>query len=250
MGRLDGKVALISGGARGLGAAEAVAFAREGAAVVVGDILDALGAGVVRGIEETGGRAVFVHLDVTDERQWQEAVSLAERRFGKLDVLVNSAGVNQKPALTDELTLDEWRRVIDVNLTGTFLGAKTAIPAMRRAGGGSIVNTSSVVGLIASRSSAYGASKGGVRLLSKSIAKQHAKDKIRCNSFHPGMTATPFLNEYYPTPESLAAQAASVPLGRVATPEEMAMGVVYLASDESAFMTGSEFVVDGGYTAI
>jgi NAD(P)-dependent dehydrogenase (short-subunit alcohol dehydrogenase family) len=250
VGRLDGKVALISGGARGLGASEAEAFAREGASVVIGDILDDLGATVVDRIEATGGRAAYVHLDVTDERQWNDAVALTEKRFGKLDVLVNSAGVNQKPATTDELSLEEWNRVIAVNLTGTFLGAKAAIPAMKRAGGGSIINTSSVVGLVASRSSAYGASKGGVRLLSKSIAKQHAKDKIRCNSFHPGMTATPFLNDYYPTAEALATQAQAVPLGRVATPEEMAMGVVYLASDESAFMTGSEFVIDGGSTAI
>jgi 3alpha(or 20beta)-hydroxysteroid dehydrogenase len=250
VGRLAGKVALISGGARGLGASEAIAFAREGAAVVIGDILDDLGAGVVKDIKTQGGRAVYVHLDVTDERQWNDAVALAEKRFGKLDVLVNSAGVNQKPATTDQLTLEEWNRVIGVNLTGTFLGAKAAIPAMKRAGGGSIVNTSSVVGLVASRSSAYGASKGGVRLLSKSIAKQHAKDNIRCNSFHPGLTLTPFLNEYYPTDADITARTREVPLGRAASPEEMALGVVYLASDESAFMTGSEFVIDGGVTAI
>jgi NAD(P)-dependent dehydrogenase (short-subunit alcohol dehydrogenase family) len=249
-GRLEGKVALISGGARGLGASQAVLFAREGCAVVVGDILDELGASVVKEIESKGGRATYVHLDVTSERLWQETVALAERLYGKLDILVNSAGVTQAPGTTEQTTLAEWERVIGVNLTGTFLGAKAAIPAMQRAGGGSIVNTSSVVGLVASRSVAYGASKGGVRLLSKSIAMQHAKQNIRCNSFHPGPTITPFLDAYYPTPEMLAAKAAAVPLGRMATPEEMALAVLYLASDESSFMTGAEFVIDGGMTAV
>jgi NAD(P)-dependent dehydrogenase (short-subunit alcohol dehydrogenase family) len=249
-GRLEGKVALISGGARGLGASQAVLFAREGSAVVVGDILDDLGRALVSQIEAGGGRATYVHLDVRDESLWQEAVALAEQRYGKLDVLVNSAGVTQAPGSTEQTTLEEWERVIGVNLTGTFLGAKAAIPAMQRAGGGSIVNTSSVVGLVASRSVAYGASKGGVRLLSKSIAMQHAKQNIRCNSFHPGPTITPFLDAYYPSADALAAKAASVPLGRMATPEEMALAVLYLASDESAFMTGAEFVIDGGMTAV
>jgi NAD(P)-dependent dehydrogenase (short-subunit alcohol dehydrogenase family) len=250
MGRLDGKVALISGGARGLGASEALVFAREGAAVVIGDILDDLGAAVVKDIEAGGGRAAYVHLDVRDEGQWQQAVAVAEQRFGKLNVLVNSAGVTQAPGSTEQTTLEEWDRVIAVNLTGTFLGVKAAIPAMKRAGGGSIINTSSVVGLVASRSVAYGASKGGVRLLSKSIAMQHAKENIRCNSFHPGLTQTPFLDAYYPNAAALAARTQAVPLGRVATAEEIALGVLYLASDESAFMTGSEFVIDGGFTAV
>ena len=249
MHRLDGKVAVISGAAQGLGASEAALFVREGASVVVGDVNDELGAAVVRDIEGPSGRAVYVHLDATSEDDWRRAVALAERRYGKLNVLINNAGVNQAPGGTESTTLEEWHRVIEVNLTGAFLGAKAAIPAMRRAGGGSIVNTSSIVGLIGSRSVAYGSSKGGLRSLSKSLAIQHAKDNIRCNSFHPGATRTPFLDLYYPDPESVAARVKSIPLGRLAEPLEMAYAAVYLASDESAYMTGAELVIDGGQTA-
>ena len=165
--RLDGKVALISGAARGLGAAEASLFAREGAKVVLGDLIDDEGHALASEIVAAGGEAEFVHLDVTDAGQWQLAVAAAEQRFERLDILVNNAGVAQHPAAAEQLPRHEWDRVLEVNLTGQFLGIQAAMPALRRAGGGAIVNTSSVAGLVASRAVAYGASKGGVRLMTK-----------------------------------------------------------------------------------
>ena len=188
MGKLDGKVALISGGARGQGAAEARLFAEEGAKVVLGDILDEQGQQVEAEINELGGDALYVHLDVTSEADWESAVEAAVSRFGKLDILVNNAAIVIPKAAIEDRTGDEWDRIFEVNAKGVFLGTKHAIPEMRKAGGGSIVNISSVAGIGQSnhQEPAYAASKGAVRIFSKVTASQHAVDGIRCNSVHPG----------------------------------------------------------------
>ncbi|MEE8291941.1 MAG: glucose 1-dehydrogenase [Candidatus Tectomicrobia bacterium] len=246
MGRLDGKVALISGGARGQGAVEAALFAQEGAKVLFGDVLDAAGKRVETEIRQAGGEATYLHLDVTQEADWQEAVERAVSTYGKLDILVNNAGILRRESI-EETSKELWDTVLAVNATGVFLGTKHAIPAMRQAGGGSIVNISSVSGMVALGAPAYNASKGAVRVFTKVTAIQHAKDNIRCNSIHPGPIDTPM------TQTSDAARRekiiADVPLGRYGTSEDIAYGVLYLASDEAAFMTGAELVIDGGYTA-
>jgi NAD(P)-dependent dehydrogenase (short-subunit alcohol dehydrogenase family) len=231
--RLAGKVALISGGARGMGAAEARMFAREGAQVVLGDVLDDEGRAVEAEIAAKGGQAAYVRLDVTREADWQAAVALAERRFDKLNVLA------------------DWQRVMEVNATGVFLGSKTVIPAMRRAGGGSIVNISSQLGLVGTdiTSPMYPASKGAVRLLTKVTAIQYAKEGIRANSVHPGPIVTPMTEKRRADPATYQLMLSRIPLGRYGEPEEVAYAVLYLASDESAFVTGSELVIDGGWTA-
>ena len=250
MGRLDGKVALISGGARGQGAAEARLFAGEGASVVLGDVLDDEGKKVEAEIQEAGGEAIFVHLDVTREADWRAAVENAVSRYGKLDILVNNAGIVIRKAIEDT-TEEEWDRVMGVNAKGVFLGTKHAIPAMRNAGGGSIVNISSTAGLVGSALglAAYSATKGAVRLFTKSTAIQHARDGIRCNSVHPGPIDTPMLRSAVEGAEQLEERMNRVPLGRIGTTEDIAYGVLYLASDESSFVTGSELVIDGGGTA-
>ena len=248
--RLEGKVALISGGARGMGAAEARLFAAEGAKVVLGDVLEEEGQKIESEIAETGGDAVFVRLDVTSESDWQRAVNTAIRRFGKLDILVNNAGIFNR-ALVHEQTEEDWDRVMDINGKGVFLGSKAAIPAMRESGGGSIVNISSVAGLIGSMAStSYNASKGAVRLLTKSTAIQYAKEGIRCNSVHPGPIETPMLDLVYPSPEARSQRQNAIPMGRLGNMEDVAKGVLFLASDEASYMTGSELVIDGGYTAM
>src|SRR5436190_701279 len=248
--RLAGKVALISGGARGMGAVEARLFAHEGARVVIGDVLDAEGRAVEKDIEKAGGQAVYAHLDVTREADWQAAVEIAVGRFGKLDVLVNNAGVGG-PGRIEEVTLDEWNRVMEINSTGVFLGSKTAIPAMRRAGGGSIINISSQLGLVGVDNSSpqYQASKGAVRLLTKATAIQYAAAGIRANSVHPGPIETPMTAERRRDPEVYRLTVSRIPLGRYGQPEDVAYGVLYLASDESSYVTGSELVIDGGWTA-
>jgi cyclopentanol dehydrogenase len=250
MGRLDGKVALISGGARGQGATEAQLFGREGARVVFGDILDEAGRQVEAQIRAAGGDATYVHLDVTNEEDWRVAVDTAVQRYGKLNVLVNNAGILLRKAI-EEMTVEEWDRIMAINLKGVFLGTKHAIPAMRRAGGGSIINISSTAGLVGSPggSSAYIATKGGVRLFSKATAIQHAKDNIRCNSVHPGPIATDMIRDTLESPDLWAQRLRRLPMGRAGTPEDVAYGVLYLASDESSYVTGSELVIDGGTTA-
>jgi NAD(P)-dependent dehydrogenase (short-subunit alcohol dehydrogenase family) len=250
MGRLDGKVALISGGARGQGATEAQFFAREGARVVLGDILDEAGRDVEAVIRGSGGEATYVHLDVTSEAHWRAAVDTAVQRYGQLHVLVNNAGILLRKTI-EEMTIEEWDRIMAINLKGVFLGTKHAIPAMRRAGGGSIINISSTAGLVGSpgETSAYIASKGGVRLFTKATAIQHAKDKIRCNSVHPGPVATEMIRDTLENPDLWAQRLRRLPMGRAATPEDVAYGVLYLASDESSYVTGSELVIDGGTTA-
>ena len=255
MARLDGKVALISGGARGQGAVEAILFAGEGAKVVIGDLLAEEGKQVEAQINETGGECLFLRLDVTSQGDWERAVQATVSRFGKLNILVNNAGIGTPRApdgvmaTIEELGEDQWDRVMDVNAKGVFLGTRSAIPEMRKAGGGSIINISSIAGLVGGSTTVYGASKGAVRLFTKATAIQYAGEGIRANSVHPGVIDTPM------TANLLADEARrqwtidQYPLRRVGRPEDVAFGVLYLASDESSFVTGSELVIDGGFTA-
>ena len=248
--RLEGKVALISGGARGMGAAEARLFAAEGAKVVLGDVLADAGRRVEAEIAETGGEALFVNLDVTSEHDWREAVEAATRRFGGLHILVNNAGIWNGGNVESE-SGDDWDRVMGINGKGVFLGTKAAVPAMRESGGGSIVNISSVAGIIGSAgATSYNASKGAVRLLTKSTAVQYAAEGIRCNSVHPGPIVTQMLDEVYPSDEIRNQREAAIPLGRLGEMDDVARGVLFLASDEASYMTGSELVIDGGATAM
>ena len=257
MGRMDGKVALISGGARGMGAEEVALFAREGAQVVFGDLLDDLGRQVEYDCRAAGLDVAYAHLDVTSAADWQSIVALAEQRYGRLDALVNNAGISisasggARHIPMEDTTVDDWDRVMDINAKGVFLGTQAAIPALRRAGGGAIVNISSIAGMTGawSRSHPYNASKGAVRLFTKSTAIQYAADGIRCNSVHPGPIITPMTESTYADPEVAAQRLAQVPLGRRAHPIEVAYGVLYLASDEASFVTGAELVIDGGCIA-
>ena len=246
--RLQNKVALLSGGAGGIGAAEARLFASEGAAVVIGDLNEEQGRALSDEIVASGGRVEFVRLDVLDEASWKAAVAFAVQTYGKLDVLVNNAGILRNEGLLDT-TVEIWDSVMGVNAKGTFLGCKHAIPEMRNAAGGSIINISSGAGLVGStRATAYHASKGAVRIFTKAVAVQYAPDNIRANSVHPGPIETPMLAGSLVSAEG-GVQPSAVPLGRYGQPEEIAYGVLYLASDESGFVTGSELVIDGGRTA-
>ena len=248
--RLENKVALISGGARGMGAAEARMFAREGAKVVIGDVLEAEGRQVEAQINEAGGECVFVLLDVTQESQWQHAVETAVARFGRLDVLVNNAGIVLRGILEDT-SAEDWDKVMDVNAKGVFLGTRAAISEMKKSGGGSIVNISSISGIVGQSDiqPVYNASKGAVRIFTKSAATQYAKEGIRVNSVHPGSIDTPMAGDRLNDPGLQRQANERTPLGRTAHPDEVAYGVLFLASDESSFMTGSELVIDGGATA-
>ncbi|WP_040699990.1 glucose 1-dehydrogenase [Nocardia vinacea] len=238
MGRLTGKVALISGGARGMGAAHARALVAEDARVVLGDILDEEGAALAK---EIGDNAAYVHLDVREKQQWQDAVAEAVQRFGALNVLVNNAGIVNGNLLVD-FELSEWQKIIDINLTGTFLGMQAATPAMIEAGGGSVINISSVEGMRGSPGlHGYTATKFAVRGLTKSTALELAQYGIRVNSIHPGLIRTPMT-------EGIPEDFLQIPLGRAADPSEVSALVTYLASDESSYSTGAEFVIDGGLT--
>ena len=233
-----------------MGAAEARLFAREGAKVVIGDVLDDEGRQTEAAINEFGGECLYVHLDVTNEESWASAVAETVNRFGKLDILVNNAGVVSRVPLED-LNVDEWDRVMDINSKGVFLGTKAAIPEMRRSGGGSIVNISSISGIAGQSyvSAVYNASKGAVRIFTKSTAIQYASEGIRANSIHPGPIDTPMTAFRQGDPQAVADSIGRIPLGRNGVPDDVAYGVLYLASDESSFVTGSELVIDGGFIA-
>ena len=251
MPRLEGKVALISGGARGQGAVEAQMFAAEGAKVVIGDILDDAGKQTEAQLRELGYDCTYVHLDVTSESDWQNAVQAAVTAYGKLDILLNNAGILIRKNIEDTTEAD-WDRIFAVNAKGVFLGTKAALPALRDNGGGSIINISSTAGLVGSPngSASYTATKGAVRLFTKSTAIQHAAEGIRCNSIHPGPIETDMIADTLNDPDNLALRMQRLPLGRVGKPSEIAYGAIYLASDESSFVTGAELVIDGGTTAM
>ena len=249
MPRLEGKVALISGGARGQGACEGRLFAQEGAKVVLTDILDEEGEAVAAEIRQQGGDAIYVRLDVTQEQQWQDVIQATVDRYGKLDILVNNAGIFPMVRVEDT-SVELWEQVMDINVTGVFLGTKHAIPAMRAAGGGSIINISSVAGLVGgSRAAAYSASKGAVRILTKGTAVQYAADGIRANSVHPGIIVTQMTEELLSDESTREQRLTGTPIGRFGTVDDVAYGVLFLASDESSYVTGSELVIDGGSTA-
>jgi len=241
--RLDGRVALISGGSRGQGAAEARLFARCRASVVVGDILDDEGRALVAAIAADGGKAVYEHLDVTSAEDWERVVLVIRERFGRLDILVNNAGVLHRGGVVGT-SVEEWRRVLAVNLDGPFLGMRAAGPLIRLSGGGAIVNVSSIAGLVGTPAAAYTASKWGLRGLSKAAALEFAPWGIRVNSIHPGVVATAMTEEFLPAAET------AVPLGgRAATPEEVAELVLFLVSDRAGYISGAEIAVDGARSA-
>ncbi len=249
--RVAGKVALVTGGASGLGRASALLLAREGARVMVADIAEAAGKAVAA---EIGEAARFVRLDVTKEADWQAAIAATVEAFGGLHILLNSAGIGLTKDV-EQITLEEWHHVHAVDLDSVFLGCKHAISAMRKSGGGSIINISSIAGIIGGANmAAYNSAKAGVRLLSKSVALHCAKngDNIRCNSVHPTFIDTPILDSFKAAvgaERALEKFARQVPLGRVGEPNDVAYGVLYLASDESKFVTGAELVIDGGISA-
>jgi NAD(P)-dependent dehydrogenase (short-subunit alcohol dehydrogenase family) len=245
--RLAGKVALITGGAHGMGAAEARLFAQEGARVVIGDVLEGEGAQVAAGI---GDNARFARLDVTSETAWSTAIAATLAAFGKLDVLVNNAGISGSDP--DIMSTSAWDRLMAVNAKGVFLGMKHAIPAMRGAGGGAIVNISSISGFVGQQvvHMGYNASKGAVRLMTKAAAVQYAADGIRVNSVHPGIMPPMLTSKATADPGVRAALLKGVPMGREGRVEEVAYAVLFLASDEASYVTGTELVVDGGFLAV
>ena len=245
--RLENKVAIISGGSRGMGAVEAELFVQQGAKVLVGDVRDDEGRALV---EKIGADAVYAHLDVTSEDDWAAAVKKATDRYGKLDILVNNAGVSARGTI-EETSVEDWDRVMGINAKGVFLGTRAAIPEMRKAGGGSIENISSQLGLVgmAESSPQYQSSKGAVRIFTKSAAIQYAPEGIRVNSVHPGPIVTPMTEARRSDLAMQQVMVSRIPLGRYGESEDVAYGVLYLASDESSFVTGGELVIDGGWTA-
>jgi NAD(P)-dependent dehydrogenase (short-subunit alcohol dehydrogenase family) len=247
--RLAGKVAIITGAAGGMGAEEARLFAREGAKVVIADVLEEEGRQVAAAIADTGGEALFVRTDVTSEADWKQLVAGAVDRFGRLDILVNNAGLSSTSA-ADPLDSDGWRRIMDVNATGVFLGCKHAVEAMRAAGGGAIVNISSIMGFVggAGGHPAYHASKGAVRILTKALAVRYGPDGIRVNSVHPGFMP-PMRSARRRNDAAMEEIIKQTPLRRTGELIEVANGVLFLASDEASFITGTELVIDGGFIA-
>ena len=258
--RLSGKVALIAGGASGIGAAEARIFAREGARVVVADIQEDLGGTVAQDIVQAGGEATFQRLDVRRADQWAEAVRATVQRYGKLDIMVNNAGANFRVSFDDQ-TEQMWDEVMAVNARGCFLGVKAVVPEMRRNGGGSIVLLSSIAGAKGHVGGpAYACSKAAVAILARCAARSYAPDRIRVNAIQPGSTDTPFLRETksyslnthetdISLPDNYRRRAEASPQNRLASPEEIAYGALFLASDEASFVTGSLLVMDGGTIA-
>jgi len=248
--RLKDKVAIVSGGASGMGQSEAMLFAREGAKVIVADLLEAEGRQTADKIGAGGGQARFVKLDVTSETNWGAAVEATLSAFGKLDVLVNNAGISGTFD-PDMLSTTAWDKLMDVNAKGVFLGMKTGIAAMQKTGGGSIVNISSISGFVgqAAVHMAYNASKGAVRIMTKTAAVQYAKDGIRVNSVHPGFLPPMRTSKGSADPEWRAKMLRAVPMRREGRVEEVAHAVLFLASDDASYITGTEIVVDGGYLA-
>ena len=247
--RLAGKVAIVTGGASGIGESTTRVFVREGAKVVIGDIDETRGNQLA---SELGDDAVFHPLDVTSESAWESAVAVATSRWDRLDIVVNNAGMSGAKGrpVVEDVVLDDWNDVFAVNSTGVMLGTRAGIAAMRKTGGGSIVNVSSIFGIVGSRAgAAYHASKGAARTFSKAAAVQYAKDDIRVNSVHPGFTDTPMTLDIHSDPEIHEFRVGMTPLGRLGLPDDIANGILYLASDESSWVTGIELVIDGGETA-
>ena len=255
--RLEGKVAMITGGASGIGAASARLFAEHGAGVAIADLNDNLGRQVGDEIAAAGGSAFYRHLDTSSEDEWRDAMRAVLEHFGRLDVMLNAAGVSGRgsdgatsPRVAD-LDLDGWDHVMAVNSTGVFLGTKHAIEPMLAVGGGSIINISSIYGIVGSiNNAAYHASKGAVRTFTKSAAAQYAMQGIRVNSVHPGFVDSPMTQPVHDDPERAGPRLAQTPAGRFGQPIDIAFGCLFLASDESAWMTGAELVIDGGMTAV
>jgi NAD(P)-dependent dehydrogenase (short-subunit alcohol dehydrogenase family) len=257
MSRVEGKVCIVTGGARGLGKATCLVLAKEGATVAVADILDREGLEVISEIKKNGGNAQFYHLDVTNEDEISRVFAKICSDFNKIDVLVNNAGITGAVKPTHELTREEWDQVFNIDARGVFFCTKHVIPYMKKGRSGSIINISSIYGMVAGIDNPppyiYHAAKGAVRMMTKSDAICYSKDKIRVNSIHPGWIWTPLLEEVglrFGNPEEFNKQLQGhIPLGHFGEPNDVAYGVLYLASDESKFVTGSELVIDGGYIA-
>jgi NAD(P)-dependent dehydrogenase (short-subunit alcohol dehydrogenase family) len=249
--RLAGKVAIITGAASGMGAATARRFAREGCTVVIADMLEAEGKQVAQEIVTANGAASFLRLDVTQEENWRQVVADTVAAHGKLDILVNNAGISGS-AVTDTLETPMWDRLMEINGRGTFLGIKFAVPEMQKNGGGSIVNLSSISGVVGQKRIhiGYNASKGAVRTLTKSVAVQYGADNIRCNSVHPGLMPPMRTSGATADPAFRGKMLETVPLGRSGESDEVANAILFLASDEASYITGAELAVDGGYLAI
>jgi NAD(P)-dependent dehydrogenase (short-subunit alcohol dehydrogenase family) len=254
MGRIEGKVAIVTGGALGIGEATCLLLAEEGAKVAVTDVLHKEGQGLAKQIQSKGGLAEFWHLDVSDEKEVEKVFAEISKKFRKIDVLVNNAGIAGVSKPTNEISEEEWDNVMAVNVKGVFFCTKHVIPYMRKAGGGSIINLSSIYGIVSAPDvPPYHASKGAVRIMTKTDAFLYAKDKIRVNSVHPGFIWTPMVEGYLKSQGDVEQGRKHLdtlhPIGHVGEPDDVAYGIVYLASDESKFVTGSELVIDGGYTA-
>ena len=249
-GRVHDKSVLITGGAQGLGAAIAARFAEEGAVVFIGDLKAEAAVETINSIKTKGGKAFFVSLDVTSEKSWIDAMATIVKEAGKLDVLVNNAGINIREPI-EEMKVESLDTMLAVNVKGPFLGCKHSIPVFRKAGGGSIINLSSVCGLIGHRytTEAYTVTKGAVTLLTKTVAVRYGKDNIRCNCLNPSTVDTPLMQELFKIPGKREERIGEVPLGRLATAQDVANAALFLASDEAAFINGVAFPVDGGTTA-
>lgn len=246
---MDGKVALVTGAARGIGAATARLLASEGAPVAVTDVNEIEGRAVTDEITSDGGRAKFVRLDVSNADDWARAVAATIDAYGRLDVLVNNAGIYSGETV-ESVSIDEWDAVMEVNAKGAFLGTRAVLPAMRQSGGGSIVNISSTTGLVGREvGGAYGASKAAIRLLTKYTAVQHAQEGVRANSVHPGAVETQMIAANLSAPGGRATSVSRVPMGRLGSVDDVANAVLFLASDEASYVTGAELVIDGGMTA-
>lgn len=254
MNRVKDKVALVTGGGLGIGRATAILLAQEGAKVAVTDILDDKGKELVEEIAQAKGEAEYWHLDVSQEAQVQQVFAEVRQKYGKIDILVNNAGISGVDKPTHEITAEEWNKLMAINVNGVFFCTKYAIPIMLDIGGGSIINLSSIYGIVSAKDiPPYHASKGAVRLMTKTDALLYAKNNIRVNSVHPGFIWTPLVEDYLKQQGDVESGRKHLdslhPIGHVGEPEDIAYGILYLACDESKFVTGSELVIDGGYTA-